>query len=150
MITLILYSIHFHRMRLTGAPYTHNGVWSSPINPAITPTGRTISATPAVPTTIRPTQSEAVGYENDDTHAPPRIETISTLSPIREGFVSPVESPRWTEGFEAQKSYAAGVVAKDARKSAELRHSGTFFIDDGIVTPMSAVFVDGPNVKSKV
>ena len=124
--TLAIYSLHFHRMRLTGAPYTHNGRWTAPLNPIITPTGATMSDTLAHPlTTPVPGTSPAVG-----TREPPRIETISNLpvSPIGETFVTPVESLRERKEVEVGPS-----------RLREIRHSGTFFIDDGIVSPTDSL-----------
>ena len=45
IITLVVYSLAFHRMRVSGAPYFYRGVWSSTRDPVITPTGATIEKT---------------------------------------------------------------------------------------------------------
>jgi hypothetical protein len=109
-------------MRQTGAPYTSTGKWSSPLDPDITPTGLTMEHTIAHPITI--------GTNVDDTLAPPRIETVSGRQGS-EQFVTPAETPeRDDEGFAALKR---DLENETRLKEREIRHSGSFFIDDGVV-----------------
>jgi hypothetical protein len=125
VITLVVYSVVFHRMRLAGAPYAPNKPWTAARELVVTPTGATMEAAISHPVAIIP-DTASVPVEPE--HLPPRIETIRTATPIAEQFTTLVERlPGGEDGFEEQKTYAGDAVEGGGRMV--LRHSGTFFIE---------------------
>lgn len=125
-----------------------HGKWSASPSPELTPTGITMTHRAIQNPVMTPSQFET-------TRAPPKIATIPTSHlPIAEEFSTPLEQvsergPRGSisgvgDGFVEQRTFAPeGIEAKVEEgelkvKRPEIRHSGTFYIDDGVVAPIEA------------